>query len=77
MIGKIRLTSNFMMLQPGVQTIAIHKLPNISQSKGNQTTKFGLLIECNKIFFFESYAENEARRLVPDLCLFLKKVNIR
>ena len=28
-------------------TIAIHILPNISQSKGNQTMKFGQLIECN------------------------------
>ena len=29
------------MSQPGLQTIAIHTLPNISQSKGNQTMKFG------------------------------------
>ena len=41
-----RLT--FMTLQPGLQTIAIHILPNISQSKGNQTMKFGQLIEYNK-----------------------------
>ena len=40
------------MSQPGLQTIAIHKLPNISQNKGNQTTKFGLLIEYNKINIF-------------------------
>ena len=31
--------------QPGLQTIAIHILPNISQSKGNPTMKFGQLIE--------------------------------
>ena len=31
------------MSQPG--TIAIHILPNISTSKGNQTLKFGQLIE--------------------------------
>ena len=37
-----------MMSQPGLQTIAIHILPNISQSKGNQTMKFGQLIEYNK-----------------------------
>ena len=36
------------MSQPGLQTIAIHILPSISQSKGNQTTKFGQLIEYNK-----------------------------
>ena len=33
------------MSQPGKQTIAIHVLPNISRRKGNQTMKFGKLIE--------------------------------
>ena len=37
-----------MTSQPGLQTIAIHILPNISQSKGNQTMKFGQLKEYNK-----------------------------
>ena len=37
-----------MTSQPGSQTIAIHILPNISQSKGNQTMKFGQLIEYHK-----------------------------
>ena len=37
-----------MTSQPGLQTIAIHVLPNISQSKGNQTMKFGQQIEYNK-----------------------------
>ena len=37
-----------MMSRPGVQVIAIHILANISQSKGNQTMKFGQLIEYNK-----------------------------
>ena len=41
-----------MTSQPGLQTIAIHILPNISQSKGNQTMKVGQLIEYNKINFF-------------------------
>ena len=41
-----------MTSQPGLQTIAIHILPNISQSKGNQTMKFGQLIEYNKRNFF-------------------------
>ena len=36
-----------MTSQPGQQTIVIHILPNISRSKGNQTIKFGQLIECN------------------------------
>ena len=30
-----------MISQPGSQAIAIHILPNISQSKGNQAMKFG------------------------------------
>ena len=34
-----------MTSQPGLQTIAIHILPNISQSKDNQTMKLGQLIE--------------------------------
>ena len=34
------------MSQPGKQTIAIHTLPNISRSKGNQTMKFDQFIEC-------------------------------
>ena len=61
-----------MTSQPGLQTIAVHRLPNIRQNKGNQTIKFGQLIECNKIFFFKNYAENESRRLVPDLFLLFK-----
>ena len=59
-----------MASQPGLQTIAIHKLPNISQSKGNQTMKFGQFIEYKKInIFFKNYAENEAGRLIQDLFL--------
>ena len=62
-----------MTSQAGLQTIAIHTLPNILQSKGNQTIKLGQLIEYNeKYFFCKNYAENEARRIVPDL-LFFKK----
>ena len=34
-----------MMAQTGKQIITIHIIPNIARSKGNQTTKFGLLIE--------------------------------
>ena len=37
-----------MTSQPDLQTIAIHILPNISQSKDNQTINFDQLIECNK-----------------------------
>ena len=39
--------------------------------------KFGQLIEYNKRnIFFKNYAENEARRLVPDFFYFLKKLNM-
>ena len=41
------------------ETIATHKLPNISRSKGNQTMKFGLLIECSmrNILLEKSYTK--------------------
>ena len=63
-----------MTSQPGLQTIALHILSNISPRKGNQTMKFGQLIEHNKIFFFKNYTENEAGRLVSDLFLFFEKL---
>ena len=34
--------------QPGKQSIAIHILPNVSRSKGNQKMKFGHLTEHNQ-----------------------------
>ena len=48
-----------MTSQPSQQTIVIHMLPNISRSKGNQTMKFGQLIECNmsNIFLEKSYTK--------------------
>ena len=52
----------------------MHILTNISRSNGNQTMKSSQLIEYNKRnIFFKHYAENEARKLVPDLFLFFKK----
>ena len=67
LIRKIRLTSKFMTSQPGLQTIAIHILPNISQGKGNQTMKFGRLTECNKVIIF-----------LPKLCSkWAKKTSFR
>ena len=64
-----------MTSQPGSPTIAIHILPNISQSKSNQTMKYGQLIEyiTREIFFFKNFMENEAGRLVPDLFLYFEK----
>ena len=54
-----------MTSQPDLETIAIHILSNISQSKDNQTMKFGQLIEYK-----------ESGRLVSDLFLCLKKFYI-
>ena len=36
-----------MTSQPAKQTITTHLLPNISQSKGSETMKFGQLLEHN------------------------------
>ena len=47
------------MSQPGKQTIAIYILSNISRTTGNQTMKFGQLIEYNmgNIFLEKSYTK--------------------
>ena len=47
-IRKISLASTFITSQSGLQTIAIHILPNISESIANKTMKFGQLMEYNK-----------------------------
>ena len=41
--------------------------------------KLGELINYNKrnTFFFKTFTENEAGRLVPDLILFFKNLNMR
>ena len=52
-----------MTSQPGLQTIALHILSNISQNKGNQTMKFGQLTEYNKRnVFLKNYAEEKYRQ---------------
>ena len=67
-----------MTSKPDLQIIAVHILSNSSQSKENQTMKFGQLIEHSKHnIFFKNYAENEAGRLAPDLFYFLKKHNMK
>ena len=50
LFGHVRKTNwlNAMTSQLGLQTIAIHILPRISQSKDKHTMKFGQLIESNK-----------------------------
>ena len=69
-----------MTSQRGYQTIVIHILPNISRSKGNQTMKFGQLIECNmKIIFLEKSfakcdAETSPRRFSKNLKLSISLI---
>ena len=48
-----------MMSQPGLQTISIHIIPNVSQRKYNQAMKFSQLIEYNKrnIFLQKLYGK--------------------
>ena len=59
LIRKIRLISKSMTSQAGKQTIAMHILANVLRSKGNQTLKFGQLIEYNmrNIFLENLYAK--------------------
>ena len=52
-----------MTSQSSKPTISIHILLNISRSKGNQTTKFGQLIET---FFLKNHAQNVVLQLFPD-----------
>ena len=48
LMRKLRLISKFMTSQSGSRIITIHILSNIPRSEGNQTMKFGQLIEYNK-----------------------------
>ena len=65
-IGKIRSLSRFMTSQPRKQTIAIYIMSNISRSKGNQTMKFGQLIEhkLRNIFFCKIMHKNVLENLL-------------
>ena len=64
-----------MISQPGKQTIAIHILLNISRSKGNQTMKFGQLIErkMKNIFLEKSYTKMMEKRFSDS---FIKNFNL-
>ena len=65
LIRKIRLVLKFMMSQPGKQTITMRILLNISRSNGNQTMKFGQLIEYNfrSIFVEKWYTKYAAETI--------------
>ena len=66
-----------MMLQPGLQTIAINTLPNISKSKGNQTMKFGQLIEYSKRNIFLQKLCGKWGRETSSKPFFKKKFNVK
>ena len=51
-----------MTSEPGKQTIAIHILPNISKSKGNQTMKFDQFIEYNNITWKTFFLKNHTQK---------------
>ena len=57
------LISHFVTSQPGEETILIHILPNVSRNNGNQTMKFGQIIEYNKkkIFLKKSYTKYDGK----------------
>ena len=63
-----------MTSQPGLQAIAIHILPSISRSKGNQAMKFGQLIEYNITFLLKNHTQDVQEKLFPDP--YLKKIKI-
>ena len=63
------------MSQPSYQTTVIHILPNISRSKGNQTMKFGQLIECSMRNIFLEKLYTKCGRETSPLDPFLKNDN--
>ena len=64
-----------MTSEPWKQTIAMHILSNISRSKGNQTMKFGQLIEYSmrNIFVLKNHTHDVMEELFQNP--FLKKQN--
>ena len=63
-----------MTAQPGKQTITMHIASNISRNKGNQTVKFGQLIEYNiRNIFLDTFFLMFLRTFFPEP--FLKTQN--
>ena len=77
MIRKIRLNLKFVTSQPEKETLAIHIMPNVSRSKGNQILKFGQLIEHNmRIIFLEKPYTKYGDETVPGAFSKKSKLNI-
>ena len=73
LISTMKLISKLLTPQPGLQTIAIHILANISGSKTNKNWNWdSLWCITREMVFFKNHVENEAGNLVPDLFCFLK-----
>ena len=75
-VGKQLRKKNFksVLSQPEKQTITILILPDILRSKGNQTMKFGQLIEYEmRNTFLRYHGQNVVEKVVPDP--FLKNQN--
>ena len=62
------LVLKFMTSQPREQTIAMYILPNISRGKGNQTTKFGQIIQINLRNVFLEKLSTECGGTLLRLC---------
>ena len=54
-----------MTSEPGYQTVAIHILPNISRSKGNQTIQFVQLVEYMRNMFLEKSYTKSGGETIP------------
>ena len=68
------LVSNFTASQTGQQIIAMHILPDISRSKGNQGMKYGQLKKHSmRIFSCKIHTKNELRRLDLNHFLYFRK----
>ena len=65
-----------MTSQPGLQTVAIHILSNISGSKGDHVMEFGQFIEYNKrnIFLQKSCQKWGKESSSRSLLIFLKSL---
>ena len=62
LIKKIRLTSKSMTSQPGLETIAIPILPNISQRKGNQKNEIWSINRIQKQKYLSSKIMQKMRQ---------------
>ena len=71
------MISKIMMAEVGQQIITIHLLLKISRSKGNQTMKFGQLIEYNiRNSFLEKSCTKCGREARPRTFYKISKLNI-